>query len=285
MADPKRATMVDRIGYFATIPLTFINDAEVSDRAHRLYVILRSYTSPDRDAMVFPGYETLRARCGWSNYRYVAQALRELETAGWIERKKRFGKSTMYSLNATPVLPTGVGMTDVPVLPTGVAPVLHPLVEEQEPENKNQIGQRAAADAAARAAGIDKLPSQRIVKAKAKKLHMPDPFDLGELEQAEAIQAHRRVCGYQPITVEQAALIVSKVNGTATTTWPTDLLVWTQSTRRSDNQPYRLDAIEKQVQFHMDLEVRRRNGAGKPQESERLKAQRAALEAELAGME
>ena len=218
MADPKRATMVERIGYFATIPLNFINDTEVSDRAHRLYVILRSYTSPDRDAMVFPGYETLRARCGWSNYRYVAQALRELETAGWIERKKRFGKSTMYSLNATPVLPTGVGMTDVPVLPTGVAPVLHPLVEEQEPENKNQIGQRAAADAAARAAGIANATSQRIVKARAKKLAAPDPFDLGELENSPAIAGHRRVCGLQPMTIDQANYIVSRVNGTSETT-------------------------------------------------------------------
>lgn len=125
------------------------------------------------------------------------------------------------------------------------------------------LEQRAAADAAARAAGIDKLPSQRIVKAKAKKLAAPDPFDLGDLEKLPAIAAHRRICGYQPITVEQAQHIVSRVNGTAETTWPADLLVWTQSTRRSDNQPYRLDAIEKQVQFHLDLEVRRRNGGGK----------------------
>ena len=102
---------------------------------------------------------------------------------------------------------------------------------------------------------------ERSLKARAKKLAAPDPFDLGELENSPAIAGHRRVCGLQPMTIDQANYIVSRVNGTSETTWPADLLDWSNR-RRGDGEPYRLDAFEKQVQFHMDMEVRRRNGAG-----------------------
>ena len=80
MIEQKRSKLGDRIGQFVAVPVAFINDATVSARAFRLFVVLRSYTSTNNaDDMVFPGYETLRAKCGFSNFRYIAEAIRELE--------------------------------------------------------------------------------------------------------------------------------------------------------------------------------------------------------------
>lgn len=148
MADDKRAKLADRIGQFVALPVTFINDTRLSADAFRLFSILRSYTSANDAAdKVFPGYETLRVRCAFGSYRKVAAAVKELEALGWIERRKRFGNSTQYFLNARPTVlpplvemeaatsPTTVGST---VLPPLVATVLPPLVEEPEPENQKK---------------------------------------------------------------------------------------------------------------------------------------------------
>jgi hypothetical protein len=80
---------------------------------------------------------------------------------------------------------------------------------------------------------------------------------MDELERHPAIAAHRRVCGIQPMTLEQAEMIVSRVNGTAETTWPVDLVAWVQGTRK-DGQPFNLAAIERQLQWHTDAETRRK---------------------------
>jgi hypothetical protein len=118
MGEQKRERMSDRIGQFVAVPVSFVNDMRISPRAFRLFVVLRSYTSAnDGRDLVFPGYETLRARCGFSSYTFVAEAVRELEKAGWIERHKRFGKSTHYFITQ---------------------PVLQPSVDYLEPETKNQ---------------------------------------------------------------------------------------------------------------------------------------------------
>lgn len=264
MIDQKRSKMSDRIGQFVAVPVSFVNDMRISPRAFRLFVVLRSYTSAnDGRDMVFPGYETLRARCGFSSYTFVALAVRELEKTGWIERRKRFGKSTFYYITQ-PVLQTGVETEEPPVLQTGVASVLHPSVgtvlhpsvDYLEPKNKNQKEQEPdPATAAARAAGIGSQSSQRIARNKTKLLAAKSRMQ--ELEDAPAIAAHRRICGNQPMTLEQAEMIVASVNGTAETTWPADLTAWVQGTRK-DGKPFRLDAIERQVQWHMDAETRRK---------------------------
>ena len=146
MGEQKRERMSDRIGQFVAVPVSFVNDMRISPRAFRLFVVLRSYTSAnDGRDLVFPGYETLRARCGFSSYTFVAEAVRELEKAGWIERHKRFGKSTHYFITQ-PVLQPSVEMDAPPVLQTVVASVLQPSVgtvlqpsvDYLEPETKNQ---------------------------------------------------------------------------------------------------------------------------------------------------
>lgn len=103
--------------------------------------------------------------------------------------------------------------------------------------------QRAAADAAAKAAGIDKMPSARVAKAKAKKVEANSQYDLGELEDAPAIRVHRQVCGEQLITIEQAKRIISQVNGTAETTWRDRLRFWM-------GKGWRADTIDKHILYN-----------------------------------
>lgn len=93
---------------------------------------------------------------------------------------------------------------------------------------------------AARAAGIGSQTSKR---AKVAKQRTAEKFDLGELENAPAIRVHRDVCGYVPMTPEQARQVVSGVNGCAETTWRDNLTFWMA-------EGYRADSIEKQLDRH-----------------------------------
>lgn len=281
-----QAELVDDVQPFTMLQNAFIDDARVSPAAFRLFVTLKSYTSGrSANKTAFPSYETIREKSGLGSYATIVRAIRELETLGWIVRVKRYGRSTLYTLRASPTVSVGLQkVKDQSYRNCNISPTVsvgEQEVPKQEVLQQEVAANRRAADAAVAKAGIANAPSQKVLKSKAKKLAAPDPYSLGDLEKVEAIQAHRRICGYQPMTIEQAQHIVSRVNGTATTTWPADLLVWTQSTRRSDNQPYRLDAIEKQVQFHLDLEVRRRNKASASGTSSVTAAQWAALEEEV----
>lgn len=85
---------------------------------------------------------------------------------------------------------------------------------------------------AARRAGIGNQPSRRSISARQK---AAEKFDLGELENAPAIKVHRDVCGYVPMTPEQARQIVAGVNGDAETTWRANLNFWMAQGYRADN--------------------------------------------------
>ena len=93
---------------------------------------------------------------------------------------------------------------------------------------------------AARRAGIGSQPSKRVAVAKQKSAAQ---FDLGELEHAPAIKVHRDVCGYVPMTPEQARQIVAGVNGDAETTWRANLNFWMA-------QGYRANNIDGQTERH-----------------------------------
>ncbi len=99
---------------------------------------------------------------------------------------------------------------------------------------------------AARAAGIGSQPSKRVAVAKDKAARK---FDLGELENAPAVRVHREVCGYVPMTPEQARKIIAGANGSAETTWRANLNFWMA-------QGYRADNIDGQDQRH-ETEKRR----------------------------
>lgn len=103
------ATLVDKIGHFVAIPQAFVDDHRLSNAAVRLFVLLRSYTNGRTpDVAVFPSYDTILARLGWGSNTTIAAALDDLIKHGWVSRRRRFGKSSRYTLNASPTKSVGL---------------------------------------------------------------------------------------------------------------------------------------------------------------------------------
>lgn len=87
----------DQIGQFTTIPNVFISSTiSLTTEAKWLFVILR-YHSNFKTGHAFPSYTAIQEMTGFHR-RTIAQALRELETSGWLTKQRRFGQSTVYSL-------------------------------------------------------------------------------------------------------------------------------------------------------------------------------------------
>jgi len=107
---------------------------------------------------------------------------------------------------------------------------------------------------AARAAGIGSQPSPRSAAAKKKAAAQ---FDIGVLEDAPAIKVHRDVCGYVPMTPEQAREIVAGVNGDAETGWRDNLTFWMA-------QGYRADNFDGQTRRHLEQGKRTQARAKQP---------------------
>lgn len=95
--NPKRDTVYDQIGHYTTIPDSFLKMwSKMGLDAVGLFVYLRFRTSRTRH-IAWPAYKTIKKDTGISPRR-IARALRILESFGFIERKKRFGKSTEYRI-------------------------------------------------------------------------------------------------------------------------------------------------------------------------------------------
>jgi len=93
--------LTDDVQPFTMIQNAFLDDAALSAVAFRVFIILKSYTSGRaKTKLAFPSYSTLKARCNISGNTTLAKAIRELESAGWIKRDKRFGRSSLYTLRA-----------------------------------------------------------------------------------------------------------------------------------------------------------------------------------------
>lgn len=93
------AKIKDRIGSFTTIPNRFMRDATISHEAFRVFAVLRFHVNTsNEDEQAFPSYDLLRKETGIKGNKTIANSLRELEAKGWIERKKRFSSSTIYTL-------------------------------------------------------------------------------------------------------------------------------------------------------------------------------------------
>jgi hypothetical protein len=88
----------DRIGQFTTLPNSVIKMWPVIGmNAFALFVCLRYHS--DEKAVCFPGYDTITAETGLGRHA-IAKAIRALEQAGLIERKRRFSNSTVYTLKS-----------------------------------------------------------------------------------------------------------------------------------------------------------------------------------------
>lgn len=89
--------LYDKIGQFVTIPFAFIESAkDLSSSAFRMFVMLRYYTN-GKTGDAFPSYAELEKSTGMNRHT-IAKAIRELMTAGWLERKRRFNDSTIYTI-------------------------------------------------------------------------------------------------------------------------------------------------------------------------------------------
>lgn len=92
-----KSRLVDRIGCFTGVPNSFIKtSAARSCAAFRLFVMLRYFTNSETET-AFPSFDKLHDTTGLHR-RDIAKGLRELEECGWLSRRKRFGKSTIYTL-------------------------------------------------------------------------------------------------------------------------------------------------------------------------------------------
>ena len=101
--DTKRGVIVNRMGAFVAIPITFINDTRITNAGRCLYMLLCSYTSAKADEPIaFPSYETIMERLDWHSTQTVAVALLNLLRHGWVERKRRYGSSSVYTINYAP---------------------------------------------------------------------------------------------------------------------------------------------------------------------------------------
>lgn len=98
-------TLIAEYRYYGRGPRPLIRDASLSARARLLYVLLDDFAGMDGSS--FPGQKRLAADLGYSVWS-IQDALRELETAGWITRVSRFDeesgaqRSSLYYLHAKP---------------------------------------------------------------------------------------------------------------------------------------------------------------------------------------
>lgn len=85
---------------FTILPNEFVKASQLSHEAFRLYAVLCMHAPGGAidNAEVFPDYERLKSVANIKHNKTVATRMRELEAAGWIERRKRFGASTVYVL-------------------------------------------------------------------------------------------------------------------------------------------------------------------------------------------
>ena len=105
MPTNSNAKLFNEWGAFAVIPYEFIDASTAySDQAFRLFVLLMRYTN-GKTGEAFPSYAHLQSLTGWST-KTIAKAIRELETAGWIVRKKQFSGPTHYTLVRPHSFPT-----------------------------------------------------------------------------------------------------------------------------------------------------------------------------------
>ena len=98
-----KSTLQDEWGLFTIVPNEFIqNSADLSDHARWMFVLLRFHTNKSTNT-AFPSYELLKRETGWA-YNTIAKAIKGLEEAGWLTRKKQFSGNTHYTLVRRPVL-------------------------------------------------------------------------------------------------------------------------------------------------------------------------------------
>ena len=113
---PPPGDVLAPIAGFVRLPRAILRAASLSDRAKLLYALLLDYAR--QDGYCYPGTDRLRADLG-GGHNQLARAVRELEAAGLIARRRRgFGRTTVYSFLPLPGPAPAVGAIGA-VLGTG----------------------------------------------------------------------------------------------------------------------------------------------------------------------
>lgn len=131
--------LTDRIGTFTAFPNSVIKLwPAIGVDGISLFLYLRYRTNSETE-IAFPSYDTIKKDTTISRNR-IAKAIRALESAGVMERKRRFGNSTIYTLK-TPISPTAGLMEDSPLVPQqdDSSPVAGRSLVPQRATNKNDL--------------------------------------------------------------------------------------------------------------------------------------------------
>lgn len=97
-SNENKKRLVDKIGQFTTIPYSFIEQSKgLSFHARWLFVVLRYYTN-GKSGEAFPSYDTIQTLTGLRR-EMIAKSIRQLESRGWLSKRKRFNGSNCYTLN------------------------------------------------------------------------------------------------------------------------------------------------------------------------------------------
>lgn len=119
-----KSVLHDKNGNFTMVSNQFVMVSTTSHEAFRIYVVLRMHVNGSAETGVaFPSYDRIKELTGIKSYSTIAKALRELESGGWVERKKRYGNSTIYTLTS----PT-------PRVVVDKSTVLHPVESSATPD-------------------------------------------------------------------------------------------------------------------------------------------------------
>jgi hypothetical protein len=99
--DKSSRKLVDEMGQFAPIPYSFIEQSEgLSFHARWLFVVL-SYHRNASSGKAWPSYDRIQELTGMRR-EMIAKSIQQLESKGWLTKKKRFGNSNVYTLNIPP---------------------------------------------------------------------------------------------------------------------------------------------------------------------------------------
>jgi hypothetical protein len=110
--DESNRRLVDEIGQFTTIPYSFIQQSKgLSFHARWLFVVLRYYTN-GKSGEAFPSYDTIQTLTGMRR-EMIAKSIRQLESRGWLSKRKRFNGSNCYTLNIP--APSAYGKERTPI--------------------------------------------------------------------------------------------------------------------------------------------------------------------------
>lgn len=116
--------LVDRIGQFTTVPNSVIQLwSKIGSDAMCMFLYLR-YRTNSQSEMAFPSYTTITEDTGMRREK-IANAIRSLESAGLVERKRRFSASTLYTLKLPDAISPPVEPMNTPISPPVGLPLVH----------------------------------------------------------------------------------------------------------------------------------------------------------------